>query len=177
MATGRIPQKRVLGDANATAQRSLTNTKIMQNQNKLDNMQQQLFDMIYPIGIIITTIPEVTLDPQYWKRLGDPVEGFALVSTGADSKTVGTTSGVNKTVNLNYVGGDYYALTWDKGYKVNWEKGGTGSSGDGYQPYMPTSSKPSMTNLKEMVKNNFSSDVHSDNNLAAGYYVNFWQRI
>jgi hypothetical protein len=78
MATGRIPQKRVLGDANATAQRSLTNTKIMQNQNKLDNMQQQLFDMIYPIGIIITTIPEVTLDPQYWKRLGDPVRGLPL---------------------------------------------------------------------------------------------------
>jgi hypothetical protein len=163
MATGRIPQKRVLGDANATAQRSLTNTKIMQNQNKLDNMQQQLFDMIYPIGIIITTIPEVTLDPQYWKRLGDPVEGFALVSTGADSKTVGTTSGqvIKHTHDFN--------------------------SDDTFVSSAPTKSRSdgndvNFTYVSSITYNNVVGKTTTtidggSNNLAAGYYVNFWQRI
>ena len=110
--------------------------------------------------------------PAGWKKI-DLEQGLTLV--GGTSE--GTTSGVNKTVNLDYVGGNFYALTWDGNYKFNWEKGGTGSSGEGYQAYIPTNHKPSMTNLKEMVKQNFSSDVHSDDNLAAGIYAELWVYI
>jgi hypothetical protein len=115
-----------------------------------------------------------------WVKIGTPMpagwekvaleRGHTLVGGTAE----GTTSGVNKTVGLKYVGVGCYALTWDMAYKVSWEKGGTGHSDSGYQPYMPTSNKPSVTSLKDMVKESFSSDVNSDYNLAAGIYAELW---
>jgi hypothetical protein len=115
-----------------------------------------------------------------WVKIGTPMpagwekvaleQGHTLVGGTAE----GTTSGVNKTVKLDYVGNNYFGLTWNSEFKVSWEKGGTGHSESGYQPYMPTSSKPSMTNLKALIKNTFSSDVQSDYNLAAGIYAELW---
>lgn len=115
-----------------------------------------------------------------WVKIGTPMpagwekvaleQGHTLVGGTAE----GTTSGVNKTVKLDYVGFNYFALTWDNWYTVRWEKGGTGSSGEGYQPYMPASAKPSMTNLTALIKKSFSSDVKSDYNLAAGIYAELW---
>lgn len=134
--------------------------KINELDASLSPLKQEIFDLIYPIGIVIATVPETKMDETHWKRLGTDV-GYSLINTGADFSNNGTSVGAV----LKHI------------HRINNSKGIRGVD-DSTQATIGMAEGAGAHIYKTSLPTEVYDNVDgADANLAAGYYVAFWQRI